>query len=88
MPVRNCGQDPLAALLMGLWGPLKTPPQPTLSSYGFTIRTRALGAKVHVRDWSESAVLRFWQVGHKVGGFLPPDAHAETEATHAMAVLH
>lgn len=33
-------------------------------------------------------MLRFWHVGHKVGGTLTPDAHAETEVTHAMAVLH
>lgn len=33
-------------------------------------------------------MLRFWHVGHKVGSTLTPDAHAETEVTHAMAVLH
>lgn len=33
-------------------------------------------------------MLRFWHVGHRVGGTLTPDANAGTEVTHAMAVLH
>lgn len=79
---------PRAVLLMTLWGPLGTPTQPTMPSHIFTWGTRPSGAKVDVRDWSESALLRFWHVGHKVGGTLTPDAHAKPEVTYATAVLH
>lgn len=30
--------------------------------------------KIHICDWLESALLRFWHVGHKMGGTLTPDA--------------
>lgn len=45
-----------------------------------------MGAKIHAHDWSESALLRFWHVGHKVGGTLTPDA--ALAESHAAAVLH
>lgn len=69
-------------------GPVGTPTQPTMPLQALTWGARPSGAKVHVCDWSESAMLRFWHVGHRVGGTLTPDANARTEVMHAMAVLH